>query len=120
PKQHGVDDAEDGGVGADAESERENRGERESGAGAKHSRTKADILDQMLNDRKTAAIAVQLLRLLEPAQVDQRVSARLLRCHAGADVVIDVHLQMAVELHPHLALVPVESERAGETTHERT
>ncbi len=44
PQKHGVDDGEDGGVGADAEGEREHGDGGEAGGLAQHAEGEADVL----------------------------------------------------------------------------
>ena len=45
PQQHAVDDAEDGGVGADAEAERQDEGEREPRHAGQRAQREADVVD---------------------------------------------------------------------------
>ena|SRR6185295_12247588 len=48
-KQNGVDDAEDGGVGANSEGERQNSDQRECGALGEEAKRVAEILQQSLH-----------------------------------------------------------------------
>ena len=50
-----------------------------------------------------------------PAQLNQRVPASLLRSHPGAQVVLDVHLEMALEFFRHLLLATPAAKQAGQT-----
>jgi hypothetical protein len=50
-QHHGVDEGEDGGVGADAEGEREDNDETEGGRFAKRAKGKADVASEVFDER---------------------------------------------------------------------
>ena len=64
----------------------------------------AEVASQRLDQRDAAPVAVGLLGLLDAAKRDQRLPPRLAGRHAGAQVVVDVQLQVAGELFVELAL----------------
>ena len=64
-----------------------------------------DVLTQRIEDRQSAAVAVAFRGLCDATEGDQRGPARLGRCHAGADVVVDVQLNMAGQLGVEFAVV---------------
>ena len=76
PQHHGVDDRKNRGVDADAEAENQHAGDGE--AGALHQRPGAitKIADDRFEHRKTAAIAISLLRLFDAAERDERAATR--------------------------------------------
>ena len=67
-QQQGVHHAEDRGVGADAESQRQNRHHRETGALAEQVGAEAQVLKDGLEERNPAGFAVLLFRLLRTAE----------------------------------------------------
>ena len=75
----------------------------------------AQIARERLEHREAAAIAIRLLRALETPQRDHRAAAGFVRGHPGAQVVVDVQLQMAVELRGELVLGAPPGERAGQS-----
>ena len=72
----------------------------------------AHVADQRLERRQAAAIAIRLLGRLDAAERDHRAPPRLGRRHAGAEVVVDVQLQVALDLGRELALGPSIGEHA--------
>ena len=110
-QQHGVDDAEHHRVGADANREREHGDRREPRRAAHQTRAAAQILEGHVEPRQARAIAIAFLRLFDPAEAPEGPPACLVARHPGADVVVDVQLQVAFELVRELALAPVTSEK---------
>src|SRR3954453_21701593 len=70
-KEHGVDDAENGGVGADAESEREHDGDGESGATTERAKSEANILQDAFEQVPGANIADRGAEGLYPPGFDK-------------------------------------------------
>ncbi len=56
------------------------------------------ILDEVLQDWRRGLVAVGLSCAVDSAQLQDRLAARLVWRHAGADVVVDVQLEVALEL----------------------
>ena len=96
-KLGGIDEGEDGDAGSDAESKHEDGGDGETGAAAELAKGVADVLDHGLEEGDGAAFAVGLLCWFCATQFEDRFAACLLRGHAGAEVVVDVHLEVAVD-----------------------
>ena len=90
PEERRVDQAEDGGVRADAEREREDRRRGEAGVLAEYAHRGDQILAECVERRDSVLIAISFLRLRRAAQADQRVAPRLVGRHARAQVVVDV------------------------------
>ncbi len=88
------------------------RGERRVAAHA--AQRVARVLNHRLETRQAAAIAMRLADARDAAQFREGAAARLGGRHAGAEVVVDVQLQVAVELGVELALGAGAAEDAGE------
>jgi hypothetical protein len=114
PQQHGAEQAEDRGIRADAETERENRDARERRVPAQHARADAQVLHEMVERGESRAVPVVLPDLREAAEPDERLAPRLVRRHSGAQVVVDVHVQVALKLRVELGLVRPRHDRTGE------
>ena len=56
-QQDGVDQAEDGGAGSDAERESENRDGSEAGIFAEHAESETDVLQKSFEEGEAAAVA---------------------------------------------------------------
>jgi hypothetical protein len=67
PQRDAVDDAEDGGGGADAERDREDRRGGEAGLLAQHARAVAQVLEQMAGESDAARVAARFLHLFGAA-----------------------------------------------------
>ena len=70
-QQHRVHHAEHDGIGPDAEGEHDHGDRGQSRAAPHHPEREPAVLDDHLQKRQAAAIAVELLRLLEPSQLEQ-------------------------------------------------
>ena len=114
PEQDGVDDAEDGRVRADPETQREHGDEGEGRRPPQHARAVPHVLRDVLQHGDPAALAVLLAHAADAAEPNQRVTARIGRRHPGTDVVVDVHLQMARQLVPQVAIAPRRREESPE------
>ena len=60
----------------------------------------------MSSHGRPRAIAIAFLGLFDAAEADEGQPARLLGRHPGADVVVDVQLQVALELVRKVAVAP--------------
>jgi len=56
------------------------------------------ILDDVFQDWRRGLVAVGLSGAVDSAEFQDRLSARLVGRHAGADVVVGVQLKVALEL----------------------
>src|SRR6185437_1592597 len=74
-QKHGIHDAENGGVGADAESEREHGDGGEAGGFAEHAQGVAEVLRQIVNIVCAAHVAAFLFELFDAAEVQKSVAA---------------------------------------------
>jgi hypothetical protein len=98
PQENGFDDGEGCGHASDAEREREDSGERESRRFTQLPQSETGVLEKTLEERKGAAFAVGLSCLFHAAEPDQGIAARLLGGHAGAEIIVDMHLEMGFQL----------------------
>jgi len=57
-----------------------------------------DVLHCLLHEGKSALFAIGLTRRRHAAKRGHRLPPRLVRRHAGADVVVDVCVEMTVQL----------------------
>src|SRR5262245_26609092 len=119
-KQHGVDDAEDRGVGADAESQRQYDRGRESGILPQDANRIGDVLTQRIQKRQTSAGPVALRRLCVRAQRDDRARAGLRVLRSGVQAVVEVELQMRFQLVGALAIVSATREEIRDAQAERS
>ena len=111
----GIHDAENGGVRADAESQREGRDGGEAGIFAEHTKGESQVVEECFKKRKTAAVAVDFFRLLDAPQFYKRFPSRFCGVHAGTQIVFDVHLEMAVHLYRKIPILPHLAEQSAES-----
>ena len=111
-EEHRVHQAEDRRVRADAEREREQGDGGEDGIGGEPPQAVARVLQQHLDPRQPALLAVALRRRCDSAELDERLTPRLLRLEPGAHAVLHVHLQVALQLLGQLAVARAASERS--------
>src|SRR5262249_10036351 len=102
-----VHDGEDGGVRSDGKCEGEDHGYGEPGIAAKLAASVTEILTEGFEKRECVVVAVGLRRSLDSAELEQGLAAGLLRSHAGAEIVVDVHLEMRLELFGELTVFPL-------------
>src|SRR5438874_515227 len=74
-QENSVHETEDGGVGADAEGESENRDRGKAGRLAEHAESEAKVLEQCFEEGKAAGTAVLLFGLLPAAEAEVRLAA---------------------------------------------
>src|SRR5918995_3411926 len=73
-----------------------------------------DILQERLERRQAAAIAILLFRLLDAAERDDRLAPSLDRRHAGLEVIVDVKLEMTFHFRGELVLQPFAAEQTAQ------
>src|SRR5207253_326162 len=97
-QHHDIDERKDSGVSADSERQRQHCDERKSRRPSQGSQCVSQVLLQYIEERDSTSLAILLFGLLDSAQANHRLPARLVRRHASADIVVDVHLKMAFHL----------------------
>ena len=113
-EQDGVDDAEHGGVRADPERHHENANQRRATIPAQGPYGVAGILQRGFEQGNAAAIAIGLFHGFDATQLDERASARLVERHAGAQIVVDVKLDVTLELVFEVTIVGRPAEQSPE------
>ena len=94
PQQDGVYHAEDGGVGADAQRQREHGHRGESRVSAQLAKPVAQVLNQCLHHGPTPLLTVFFLYLFHPAELAQRRVPSVLRQHPPAHVLLSQHCEV--------------------------
>jgi len=97
-KKDRVQHAEDGGVGADAESERENSNGGEARGLAEHAESEAEILHKSFEKLRAAGVAAVLFLLFEPAGFESSAVNSFFAREAALDQFLDLTLEMEAEL----------------------
>ena len=108
PQQHAADDAEDGGVGADAERERDDDGEREALGAQQRAQRDAHVLSKRLGRVEPAAAPDaphRLARQRDVAELPQRGETRGVGILAAIDALLDAEREVAADLVVEVALV---------------
>src|SRR6267143_7093090 len=81
-EQHSIDHTEYRGVCADAKGKSKDGEGGKAGIFAEHPHGKTQVLQQCFEQRKTAAVAIIFLGLLDAAEFDERVAAGFFWAHA--------------------------------------
>ncbi len=97
-QEDGVDHGEDGGVGADAERQRDQRRGGEAGRAPQHAEAVAQVLPQHLEKRQAALIAPGLGNLRVAAELEPRGAPRRGGIEAARSVTLLEHLEMEAQL----------------------
>src|SRR6185369_2704223 len=108
----GVDESKDRDAGADTERDHRRRSDREGRVLAELSEREAQILDRAFEEWNRSAIAVSFFCLIDATQLHYGDASCFLRRHPGADVVVDMHLQVTLELVGELAFTRVFQKQA--------
>src|SRR5215469_8964180 len=113
-QKHSVDDAEDGGVGADAQRERQNGDGGEARTLAEHAGGIAQVLRGLVQEAPAARLAALLLERLEVTEFDSCAPRGLRAVHAGPDKIIGVERKMVTEFLVHVAFLLIAMDRAAQ------
>ena len=108
-------------VGADAEGQRGDGRERETGRSAEMTQRVVDVLDHAVDDGPHLHLAHAFLDRLNPIELDHRAAARLAGIETGGDLLVDQqierrrHLVIEVALHAvAMTEVAPQASQAGE------
>src|SRR5205814_6707789 len=96
----------------------QHRGERKSRTAPQPAQSVADILDKGIEHRQPPPFAIRFFRCLDAAQPDQRLPPRFPGAHSGTQIVVDVHLEIALDLLDQFAVVAIPAEQSGEAANE--
>ncbi len=97
-QEDGVDDAEDGGVDADAEREIDDRDRDEGRILPRAPKRITNVAQAHFQQRKRATLARGLLRAFQTAEFQERETAGLADVDAAPDQVVHVQREMTLEL----------------------
>ena len=107
-KKDVVDEAKNGGIGADAKSESERRDQSEGRGFAKDAESVAEVLKESFEKGEGALIADALFGLFEAAEGEKGLTAGFAGRETAAEIVVDVELEVRGEFGVQLRF-----ERAG-------
>jgi hypothetical protein len=110
PKENCINQAEDGGVGADAEGEREDGGGSKARRFAQHAEGEAEVLEKRVEERKAASIAVFVFGLLRAAEADEGLAAGFGGREATLKIFFDGELQVGRDFVVEVAVEPSAAE----------
>src|SRR5262249_3679397 len=113
-EQHGIHYAENRRVRADAESQRDDRDQRETGMLHQHPRAVAQVLQKRLHETSSFNVASQVLDAPHISESPPRLSLRFIRSHPALDVLPRPHQQVKAHLIIHLLLDPVLAQQSVE------
>ena len=99
-----VDNAENCGIGADAQSKRDNGRYAEARVLPERAQPVSQVLPEVFDKPRTARIATRFLDLLYAPERAQRREARFLGAHPRGDIVLDQPLEMEAQFFVHLAV----------------
>src|SRR5262249_38537184 len=94
-QQQRIDDAENRGVRANAQRQRQDRNRREAEILQQHSRAVAQVLPDVFNPPHTTGVTAPLLRLFHSAESLESRIPRLFRAHSQADILLNLLIQVA-------------------------
>ena len=110
PEQYAADDAEDRRGGADAKPERQDGDNGEGLGPEEQAYAVAHVAKEVFEECRPVLVARPLLEVLDPTEFDERLPARFVGAHAGAqvllDLLIDVEADLLVEPALQLTAVP--------------
>src|SRR6185503_20149981 len=114
--ERSIDESKDG--DACAHAQRYHQGGRKGKARVltKLSEREAQILHYAFEKRNGRAIAVGFFGCINTAQLHNRDSLCFLRRHTGAEVIVDVHLQMTLDLRGQLSFTGGFLKQASESS----
>src|SRR5271168_3398495 len=102
--EEGVDDAENGGAGADAQADDENGESGEAEVAAHGAKGVAEILGEAIEEGDAAGVAVEFLGGLEAAEFDEGGAAGFFGRHAALEVFLDEEIDVSGELVVEFAI----------------
>ena len=114
-QHHHVDHAENHGVDADAEGQRQDRNRGKSRSFAESAHGVANVLDQRFKPLQAASVAICFGGLGEAAELDERGSAGFFGGHAAREVGLGFHFDVRAELVIEVAVEPVGSGQRADT-----
>ena len=117
-KEHGVDEAEDGGIAADAERERQDHGHREPRRSPQQPQAEAEILPEHLHVRVPADRPDVFHEQRRAAELEAGSPLGRRRRHAALNVRGDGGVEVSAEFLIQLALVLMRTKQGADLGHE--
>ncbi len=114
-EQHGIDQREDGGVGADADGQRKDGDDRESRISADPANGVPKIVTQDLERGQSSLIPIAFFGGLHAAEPDPRAPVRLVGRQSTANVFVGQPLDVGLDLLGEIAVGMPAQKRADET-----
>src|SRR5260370_41725033 len=99
-----MNDGENRSVCPHTERDREYDNHSEAGVFQKHPAGVTQIVKKRFEERKPAPLAIDFFCLFNTAELNQRFATRFYAVHAGAQIVFDVHLEMAFHFRSEIVL----------------
>jgi hypothetical protein len=118
PQPHGIEQLKDGGVGADAQGQRQNSRHREARIPPQGAKPIAHVLAEILKAPKTQLVTVGLRGRVARAEPDPGSTPRLVRQQAGAEVFLGQQLQVLGQLFLDPVHVASPEQRGGQASGE--
>jgi hypothetical protein len=113
-KEEGVDEAEDHGIGADADGETRRGGGGEGGVLAQIAGGVAEILAESREPGEGGVFAAGFLGAVDAAEAVEDFAAGIVRRGAGGDLLADAHVEMESEFLVEILLELLGAEGGGE------
>jgi hypothetical protein len=104
PQHNLIDQRENCGVGADAQGQRQERHGGDAGRPPEHPQPVPDISRQRIHGWQASAISIGFLRRLNIPEFQTCGPACFFRTHAGAKVVLRLHLQVRFDFGLQLSV----------------
>src|SRR2546429_2483292 len=82
---------------------------------AQHANAVAGVLQEHLQNGQAAAVANRFFGLFDAAEFDEGLAAGFCGAHAGAEIVFDMHLEMAVHLRREIPVSALFAEESAES-----
>ncbi len=115
PQRDGIDEAEDGRVGADSNGQRENRHRRKPGVLGQHPQGEPDVLKQRVDEAHTPRVTAFFLDLFDAAEFAQRGVASFFHTHPCGKVLLSLFRDVERQLVRQLLVEFVFSEERAQT-----
>jgi len=112
-EENGVNDGENRGIRANAESEGEYRDGREAGAALQHAEREATIASTFVQPANDVDVASVFLEECGVAEAFLGVVTRILGGHAGGEVVRGAHFKMRAQLFVEILIQAFSSEHGS-------
>ncbi len=118
-QQHAIYNAEDCRGRADTKGKGKENDDGKAGIFSQHTKGEAQILKERFQKGQSAALAIKFFGLFDASEFDHRLATCFCGAHTGAQIVFDVHLEMAFHFVSEFALSPVFAKETSQTYEQR-